>query len=312
MSLTTEQIEARKRGVGCSDLLAALGKDSRCSRLELYMRKRGELPEPDLSDDERVQFGVRFEPVIRDIAAERLGRSVIVPPDTLVHAEAPLLGHPDGWMPDAHEGLEIKMADKFEADDFGEPESDQVPIRYLVQCAGYMALTDAGCWHLAVLVGGNDFRLYRIERDPELERAILAGVHEFWSHIRESRAPDPMTPEDVKLRWPKHLQPSTVATAEIAERVDEHARMKAALKQAESREAEVKAEIQQYMAEAGDLVDSEGKTLATWRSARASQKFDEKRFRDENPELYAAYVEERPGSRRFLNKMVKAYEDKYQ
>lgn len=305
MSLTREQIQARKRGVGCSELLAALGKDPRCSRLELYMRKRGELPEPDLSDDERVRFGNLLEPVIRDEAGRRLKQRVIVPAETLFHPTFPLVGHPDGWMPALNEGLEVKTADKFEAEEFGEPDSDQVPIRYLVQCAGYMALTDADRWHLAVLIGGNDFRLYEIPRDRDLEAAILAGVAHFWRHVEESVPPEPATPEDVKLLWPKSLQPSKVATPDIYELVLEHAAAKRVLKECEAHEEQLATRIKQYMEDAGDLHDEHGKTLVTWRSAKPSQRFDAKRFATEHPELYAAYCYEQAGSRRFLNKMTK-------
>ena len=43
--LTAIQKANRMLGVGCSEVLAALGKDPRCSRLELYSRKVGDLPE---------------------------------------------------------------------------------------------------------------------------------------------------------------------------------------------------------------------------------------------------------------------------
>lgn len=305
MSLTKEQITARKRGVGGSELLAALGKDPRCSRLELYMRKTGQLPEPDYSDDQRVQFGIRLEPVIRDVFEERIGHKVIVPHQTLFHPTAPLVGHPDGWMPAIREGVEIKTADKHMALEFGEEDSDQVPIRYLVQCSAYMALTDAEKWHLAVLIGGNDFRTYEIPRDRELEAAILAGAAEFWHHVENGVPPDPMTPEDVKLRWPKHLQPSTVATPDIEGLVYEHAAAKRLLKECAGEEERLAAEIKLFMEDAGDLVTDDGRTLATWRSARPSKKLDAKRFAADHPDLYAAYCIEQPGSRRFLNKLAR-------
>ena len=156
MTLTATQIQARKNGVGCSELLAALGKDPRCSRVELYKRKVGELPEPDLSDIERVRWGNLLEDVIRQEGARRLGHEIIVPQQTLTHPSAPLLGHLDGWIPALRYGAEIKALDKFEIAEFGEEESDQVPVRFLLQCSGYMALTDADRWKLIVLFGGND------------------------------------------------------------------------------------------------------------------------------------------------------------
>lgn len=302
MSLTAEQIANRKRGVGGSELLAALGKDPRCTRVELYKRKVGELPEPDLDDDERVHFGKVLEPVVRQEAARRIGARVIVPKQTLFHPDAPLVGHPDGWFPRLRAGLECKVADKFEAEEFGEPDTDQVPVRYLVQCTAYMALTNADEWHLAVLIGGNDFRMYRIPRDPQIESAVLAGAREFWSHVEQRRPPDPQTPEDVKLLWPQHVGRVVTATPEIEQLCGELALAKTALKEAELKEASLKAEIQKFMQDASELVDERFEKLATWRTNKSSTKYDTKKLVEDHPALMAQYEYQQPGARPFLLK----------
>jgi predicted phage-related endonuclease len=303
MALSVEKIEARKRGVGGTEVLAAVGKDARCSRLELYLRKRDELPEPDFSDNERVYFGSLLEPLLRKEAARRIGERVIQRHSTLFHPSVPLLGHPDGWIPRLRRGLEIKTADRFEAEDFGEPGSDEVPIRYVVQCSAYMALTNADAWYLAVLIGGNDFRLYTIRRDLQLEGAILAGVRDFWGHVQRAEPPAPGTPEDVKLRWPKDLGTSLVADAEIAHACYELAQTRTAFDEIEERKKLEEAQIKMHMAEAANLVDADGTLLATWKTAKGSQKFDEARFEKEHPELHAKYLKDTAGSRRFLLKV---------
>ena len=302
MSLTRRQIATRKRGVGGSEMFAALGKDSRCSRLELYMRKVGELPEPDFSDDERVHFGNVLEPVLRQEFSRRIGQKVLTPRRTLVHESAPIVASPDGWIPALNEGVELKTADKFEAEEFGEPDTDQVPLRYVVQCMTYMSVTKAGKWYLAVLIGGNDFRIYEIPRDEQLIDAIEAGAREFWTHVEERRPPDPATPEDVKLRWPRDIGSSIVVTDDIAAACAELKELKALLKQAVDKEAALKAQIQTYMTEAANLVDADGREIATWRKAKDSQKFDDKRFAAEEPALYERYLKPQQGSRRFLLK----------
>ena len=48
------------------------------------------------------------------------------------------------------------------------------------------------------------------------------------------------------------------------------------------------------MAEDGQTI------LATWKAPKESEKFDEKAFKADNPELWAKYVTSRQGSRRFL------------
>jgi predicted phage-related endonuclease len=302
VALSAQQVEARKRGVGGSEILAALGKDPRCSRVELYKRKVGELPELDFSKDQRVQCGQRFEPVIRDMCAERLNTEIIVPTDTLFHPGAPLVGNPDGLMPALKKGLEIKMCDKFLADEFGEEETDQVPVRYLVQCQAYMSLTGYGAWVLAVLIGGNDLRFYEIESNKEIEAAVLAGVTEFWSHVEKRNPPTPQTPEEVKIRWPKDLGTTAIATPEIVEACSRLRVAKDAVKTATWEEDLAAAHIKSFMQEDANLVDADGTVLATWRTAKPSTKFNDKKFAIDDPVTHKKYTYEQPGSRRFLLK----------
>lgn len=308
MTLTPEQIEERKSGVGCSEILSALGKDDRCSRLELYLRKTGEIDGPNFDNNARVQMGNLLEPVIRDgLIAPRLGHQIIVPERTLRHGTHPLVGHPDGWIESIREGVEVKTADKHEAEEFGEPESDQVPLRYLVQCAGYMALTGADKWHLGVLIGGNDFRMYEIPRDAEIEKAVLEGVGEFWKSVETRTPPDPETPADMALRWPKSLQGSVSASSEIDQLTHEHAACKAEIKRLETDEQSLRAQIQKFMGEHGDLVGPDGKTIATWRSNKDGLRLNEKKLEDDHVEIYEQYLEPRKGARPFLNKLIKEY-----
>lgn len=303
MSLTERQIATRYRGVGGSEMLAALGKDPRTTRLELYMRKVGELPEPDFDDNERVRFGTLLEPVIRKEYERRLGEKILSRRVTLVHPKLPIVASPDGWIPALEEGVEIKTADKFEAQEFGEQDSDQIPVRYVVQCATYMIVKpNAKRWRLVVLIGGNDLRTYTVERDPQLEDAIVTGAQEFWSHVEQRRPPDPQTPDDVKIRWPKDLGLTVTATPEISDLCAQLAVADVDLKVAEQKRDGLKMEVQKFMAEASELVGPDGKRLATWRTAKSSMKFDTKRFSEEHPAIYADYQREQPGSRRFLLK----------
>lgn len=303
--LTARQIDLRKTGIGCSELLAALGKDSRCSRLELYLRKIGELPDIDLSDNERVECGTYMEPAIRVLFERKLGHSIVKLDDTLRHREAPLVGHPDGMIDALDCGIEFKNRDwLIFRDEYGEDGTDQVPLRDLVQCVGYMLLTSKKRWLLGALVGGNERHVFEIGYDDQLAEAILAGVREFWSHVERGEPPEPMTPDEVKLRWPKDLGTPITATDEIIEDLLELAEAKKRLKQAELAEAEPKMRIRRFMQENSELVGPDGKILATWRKARDSKKFDVNRFAEDYPEIYAdpEYQRTQTGSRRFLLK----------
>lgn len=305
MSLTAEQVEARKRGVGCSELLAALGKDPRCSRLELYKRKVGELPELDLSDEERIIVGDVLEPGLRELFSRKLGFPIVKPDETVFHPELPLVGHPDGIvLSDDQPGIEFKNRDKYIfSEEYGEDWTDQVPIRDLVQCTGYMILTRKQRWLMGVLAGGNERHVFDIRYDEQLVAAIKVGVRDFWTHVEQRRPPNPETPEEVKLRWPKDLGTTVVATREISDLCVELAGAKSDLKEAETQKEAIEAKVKMFMEENAQLVDSDGTLLATWKTAKDSLRFDEALFAKENPDLYAQYQRRTPGSRRFLLKV---------
>jgi len=63
----------------------------------------------------------------------------------------------------------------------------------------------------------------------------------------------------------------------------------------------LKTEILAYMGHAGSLT-SRGKTLATWKCARSSQRVDTKALALAHPEIAAEFSHQCVGSRRFLLK----------
>src|SRR6185437_11795560 len=52
----------RKRHVGGSEVAALFGEHPHLTKFELWHRKAGSLPDPDLSDNERVFWGQTLEP----------------------------------------------------------------------------------------------------------------------------------------------------------------------------------------------------------------------------------------------------------
>ena len=80
--------------------------------------------------------------------------------------------------------LECKTASEYMSKLFGEEGSDHIPDYYLTHCLWYLKLTGAKVCYLAVLIGGNKFRMYRIERDDDLIESIFKQVKAFWfNHV---------------------------------------------------------------------------------------------------------------------------------
>jgi hypothetical protein len=56
------------------------------------------------------------------------------------------------------------------------------------------------------------------------------------------------------------------------------------------------------MGDSSMLSSISGDTLATWKNAKTSERFDSKLFQSAMPEIYEQFVINQPGSRRFLLK----------
>jgi len=92
-----------------------------------------------------------------------------------------------------------------------------------------------------------------------------------------------------------------LATQEVMDVVEELQDIVQEEKALKARKEELKSQIQLTMRDC-EAVLYDGKPVITWKAARASQKFDAKRFKAENQDLYNDYLTEVAGSRRFLIK----------
>lgn len=179
----------RRDYVGGSEVAALFGLHPHVTRFELYHRKRGSLPEHDLSDDNRVQAGIHLEPAIAAWVAAKTGWNL-----RKVHrhiARNGLGGHLDYEIVGHERGpgvLEIKTVDWLVFRDWPEGEP---PIHYLLQLQAYLTLTGRAWGAIAVLVGGNDLRIFEYERRPKIVAKIEAAVAEFWADANAGREPRP-------------------------------------------------------------------------------------------------------------------------
>lgn len=189
--------ELSRHGIGASEAAAVLGASPYCTPLDLWLRKRAELAgeRRDIPDNEPMKWGRYLEQPIRQAYADRFGVIVATPGASMFHSEHDWRrATPDGLVYRAHaapagtvhaveRGVEIKTASHRVAHLWGPDGSDEVPDGYAIQCLWSMHVLDVDVWDLAVLIGGSDFRCYRLERDREWESIVLVpAVEEFWRH----------------------------------------------------------------------------------------------------------------------------------
>jgi predicted phage-related endonuclease len=92
------------------------------------------------------------------------------------------------------------------------------------------------------------------------------------------------------------------ATAEVERAAASLKQIKQDIKKLEEAEEALQAQICAWMRDNDTLSTYAGEILATWKSAKASKRFDSKLFQTAMPDIYNRFVVEQPGSRRFLLK----------
>ena len=93
-----------------------------------------------------------------------------------------------------------------------------------------------------------------------------------------------------------------VANAQAEQAIVLLQQLQSQIKGLEAQEEHLKTLLMNYIGDNSELVTVDGRVLATWRSAKASKRFDSKLFQKAMPDIYDQFVVESAGSRRFLIK----------
>ncbi len=185
-------LEARRLGLGATDMSVVLGMNPWKSALQLYAEKVGAVASEDLSDVEAVTWGKVLEPVVGAQYAVRTGRTYEPARELIRSIEHPwALCSLDGWT-DApgNRGtwpLEIKTTSAFRAEDW----SDGPPEHYRVQIQHQMLVTGAHQVTIACLLGGQRLVWCDVERDERMIRKLVCQGALFWERIQQRTPPEP-------------------------------------------------------------------------------------------------------------------------
>jgi len=191
---TREQwLAARQKGIGASDSAALFGVSPWHTKLSLWAEKTGRLPHEG-SDGEWLDWGNLLEPLIADRYAAVTGSKIWQGSPFCIaqHPTIPiLLATPDRMVIStpgrATRGtLQIKNAGSYKAHDWheGPPTAVQIQVQH------EMAVTGLEWAAVAVLIGGNKFQHFEIERSPVFIAELEEQAQAFWAMV-ERREPPP-------------------------------------------------------------------------------------------------------------------------
>ena len=187
-----EWLALRGEGVGGSDAATCLDLNPWKSKYSLFLEKTGKLVPEDISAKPVVEWGNRLEDVILEKFKDNHPEffKVEKPEHMYFNDDYPYLrANLDGlcYKGDEVEGLEIKTTSVSNAEKW---KDGSVPINYTLQCMHYMLVCpEIKRFHIAVLIGGSEYREITIDRDEEIIATLLQAELTFWTHVLTGTPP---------------------------------------------------------------------------------------------------------------------------
>ena len=297
-----EWLRERKNYLGGSDLGAIAGLNPYRTALDVYLDKTSDDIACETSP--AMRWGTLLEDTIAKEYAEVTGQTIEIEPNTIYHPSMKFLGaNIDRWVGDKEYVLECKTAGFTRGKEWGEEGTDQIPESYLVQVAYYAAICAVPKVDIAVLIGGQDFRIYTYERNKELEEKLIKIACNFWdNHIEKRIPPKCVSTRDTFNLFPQSNYHEIVAESNIIEKLQELRGAKEEESRIQSTIEKLKTDIQEFMRDYDVLIDNNGNVIATWKNSTPRSFFDLKRFKDEAKDLYLKYSSYTKQSRVFLIK----------
>ncbi len=301
-------LAVRKQGIGSSDAAAAVGLNPYQSALELWLIKTGRdggLPVVDPNDETSPMYwGTMLEHIVAAHYTKRTGRKV-----RRINA---VLQHPDpdkNWMLANIDREIIGAGDvqilecKTAGINGARLWKDGVPEYVVCQVQHQLAVTGKAAADVAVLLGGQELRIHRIERDDALIARLVALERQFWNYVITDVPPpaDGSDSADVALRclYPQDHGQTIDFTQDVALSATfaDWMAIREVIAANETREATLKQTLQRAMGDATKALFETGQV--TWKKAKDTVGLDVARLLKDQPGLAQQYALPKPGSRRF-------------
>lgn len=267
-------LEARKGGIGSSEVGTILGLNPFESPYQLWRRKRG----MDAPKEETfaMRAGHYLEEAVSLFYRDETGREVIKSSAgdwLIVDTARPWMRvSPDRtfWLPGLPHSprnkgiLECKTTQR-------EVCADDVPQHWYCQLQYQLGVAGMERGSLAWLVRGREFGWTDVELDAEFFSYLTGQVEEFWrKNVIGGEEPPAYTAADVLLKYPRSAEGKSVSADGCIEALcRELAEVKAEAAAVDLHRREIEEQVKLAMGDAERLTsEATGRTLATWRTAK--------------------------------------------
>ena len=283
---TDEWLEERRKSVGASEVAAVMGMSQWATPLDVYRSKHG-VDKP--FDPLLALVGHMDEAVMARWLVELsgLGPMQLSPGFMARSTEFPFIhATPDRMWGDIP--VQLKTAHEFVSHKWDEG----IPNEYRVQVQTEMLVTGAPRALLVVRIGSRDFRAIWEPRDDRFIREhLIPQVAAFWrDHVAAGVPPEPSTVAELTEQWHDSGE-AMEAPDELQERIEQRAFLLATAKEAEEDARKIQVELGTFMLDNNvERFTVGGKTLLTYKRQDGRNTFDQKRLREDHPDLAAAYT----------------------
>ena len=297
-----EWLRERKNYLGGTDLAAIAGLNPYRTALDVYLDKTSD----DIAENTNsaMHWGTLLEEVIAKEYAQVTGYDVEIEPNTIYHPEYKFLGaNIDRWADNKRRILECKTASFLKAKEWGDLGTDQIPESYLIQNATYSAVCNIPVVDTAVLIGGQDFRIYTYNRNKELEDKIIKIGVNFWrNHIEKRIPPKCVSTRDTFNLFPQSNYHEILAEDNIMEKWEELKLAREEENRIQTTIEKLKVEIQEFMRDYDVLIDIHGNVIATWKNTAPRSLVNVNKLKEMFKDAYEQCLSTGKQSRMFLIK----------
>ncbi|MFE6829228.1 YqaJ viral recombinase family protein [Streptomyces sp. NPDC057717] len=177
--------------ITATEIAAVMGLSPWQSAYSLWHKKAG-LPHPPFVTTPEMEWGVRLEPTVATKWSDEHQDFGVEPTGTWRHVDRDWQrATPDRLLTQQARTsalLEVKTSPMGEG--WGPSGSDEIPIYYRCQVQWQLDTLGYRLCHVALLVGGCDYREYVIEHDETDAKTLRTAGEQFLDSVRDGRVPD--------------------------------------------------------------------------------------------------------------------------
>lgn len=315
-------LKERTKGIGGSDVATILGLNPYKTPLQLWEEKTGKAS--GTTAGEAAYWGTVLEEIVAKEFSQRTGMKVqkvnymlstgengwmrgnldraVINPEIAgrVSVLKPEKAKESARLLSTDIGLECKTASVYMSDQWGDSQEAEIlngkvmtdhkiPLYYETQIQWYMAVTGIKTFYVAVLIGGQDFRLYEVKRDQDVIDVIVSKCRDFWeNNVLKDVPPAPVNVDDIKKLYSKDNGEMAEATNEQAVDIGELRNLKEQIKALKEQEEAVASRLIMAIGEKTGLTLG-GKKAVTYK-AMTTTRFSSTDFKKDYPDTYQSYA----------------------